>query len=214
MCKQDEDNGYRKKNKEGSLLAVDLLACKRTPAGKNSGTPMSKSGIKRSPIDPDALKKAVEAVILQEIKSQSEKPALVYDGKYISNMIVSFYGYIFYLYSMYSNLQECMFQDMYLKGGLKKCCNVCKMVDNDGSFRQRAVIKFLVEEEKSAAEIHLRLQHAYADVCKGASSVRRWVKHFEDGNTSIQDEPRSGALELPPRNATRKELMSSGMRFG
>ena len=26
----------------------------------------------------------------------------------------------------------------------------------------------------------------------GASSVRRWVKHFKDGKTSIQDEPRSG----------------------
>jgi transposase len=25
-----------------------------------------------------------------------------------------------------------------------------------------------------------------------ASSVRRWVEHFKDGNTSIQDQPRSG----------------------
>ncbi|KAJ4438508.1 hypothetical protein ANN_14453 [Periplaneta americana] len=76
--------------------------------------------------------------------------------------------------------------------------NVCEMVDNDGSFRQCAVFKFLVKEEKSAAEIHLRLQRAYGDVCMGASSVRRWVKHFEDGNTSIQDEPRSGR----PRTAS------------
>ncbi|KAJ4435649.1 hypothetical protein ANN_18265 [Periplaneta americana] len=66
------------------------------------------------------------------------------------------------------------------------------MVDNDGSFRQLAVIKFLVKEEKSAAEIHLSLQRAYGDVCMGASSVRGWMKHFEDGNTSIQDESRSG----------------------
>jgi len=29
------------------------------------------------------------------------------------------------------------------------------------------------------------------DVCMGASSVWRWVEHFKDGNTSIQDEPRS-----------------------
>ncbi|PNF20339.1 hypothetical protein B7P43_G13210 [Cryptotermes secundus] len=29
-------------------------------------------------------------------------------------------------------------------------------------------------------------------ICMGASSVRRWVKHFKDGNTSIEDEPRSG----------------------
>ncbi|KAJ4444657.1 hypothetical protein ANN_06453 [Periplaneta americana] len=66
------------------------------------------------------------------------------------------------------------------------------MVDNDGSFRQSAIIKFLVKAEKSAAVIHLRLQRAYGGVCMGASSVRRWVKHCENGNTSIQDEPRSG----------------------
>jgi len=32
----------------------------------------------------------------------------------------------------------------------------------------------------------------------GASSVRRWVKHFKDGNMSIQDQPRSGQ----PRTAS------------
>ena len=59
------------------------------------------------------------------------------------------------------------------------------------SFRQRAVIEFLVEEEIPAAEFHQRLQRAYGSLCMGASSVRRWVKHFKDGKTSIQDQPRS-----------------------
>ena len=72
------------------------------------------------------------------------------------------------------------------------------MADNDMSFRQRAVIEFLVKEEVPAAEIHQRLQRAYGSVCMGASSVRRWVKHFKDGNTSIQDEPWSGR----PRTAS------------
>ena len=57
------------------------------------------------------------------------------------------------------------------------------MADNDMSFRQRAVIEFLVKEEIPAAEIHQRLQPAYGSVCMGASSVRRWVKHFKDGKT-------------------------------
>ena len=57
------------------------------------------------------------------------------------------------------------------------------MADNDMSFRQRAVIEFLVKEEILAAEIHHRLQCAYGSVCMGASSVRRWVKHFKDGKT-------------------------------
>ena len=56
-----------------------------------------------------------------------------------------------------------------------------KMDDNGMSFRQRAVIEFLVKEEIPVAEIHQRLQRAYGSVCMGASSVRRWVKHFKDG---------------------------------
>ena len=58
-----------------------------------------------------------------------------------------------------------------------------KMADNYMSFRQRAVIEFLVKEEIPAAEIHQRLQRAYESVCMGASSVRRWVKRFKDGKT-------------------------------
>ena len=73
-----------------------------------------------------------------------------------------------------------------------------KMADNDMSFRQSAVIEFLVKEEIPAAEIHQRLQRAYGSVCMGASSVRRWVKHFKGGNRSIQDQPRSGR----PRTAS------------
>ena len=57
------------------------------------------------------------------------------------------------------------------------------MADNDMSFRQRAVIEFLVKEEPPAAGIHQRLQRACGSVCMGASSVGRWVKHFKDGKT-------------------------------
>ena len=57
------------------------------------------------------------------------------------------------------------------------------MADNDMLFRQRAVFEFLVKEEIPAAEIHQKLQRAYGNVCMGASSVRRWVKHFKDGKT-------------------------------
>ena len=53
-----------------------------------------------------------------------------------------------------------------------------------------------MKEVIPCAEIHQRLLRAY--VCMGASSVRRWVEHFKDGNTSIQDEPPSGR----PRTAS------------
>ena len=59
-------------------------------------------------------------------------------------------------------------------------------------------MEFLVKEEIPAAESHQRLQRAYGSVSMGASSVRRWVKHLKDGNTSIQDQPRSGR----PRTAS------------
>jgi len=39
------------------------------------------------------------------------------------------------------------------------------MADNNVSFRQRAVIEFLVKEEIPAADIHHRLQHVYGDGC-------------------------------------------------
>jgi hypothetical protein len=57
-------------------------------------------------------------------------------------------------------------------------------------FRQRAVIQFRVKEGNLAGVIYERLHGVYGDTCMGASSVRRWVKHFKDGNTDIADQPR------------------------
>ena len=87
-----------------------------------------------------------------------------------------------------------------------------KMADNDTTFRQRAVIEFLVKEEIPAAEIHQRLQRAYGSVCMGASSVRRWVKHFKGGKTEANQKAvrqclrmagtefyRRGIFKLPER---------------
>ena len=91
-----------------------------------------------------------------------------------------------------------------------------KMVYNNMSFRQRAVIEFLVKEEIPAAEIHQRLQHAYGSVCMGAGSVRRWVKPFKDGNTSIQDQPRSGRPRTTSteRNKERVDTIARTLGLG
>ena len=61
------------------------------------------------------------------------------------------------------------------------------MADNDVLFRQRAVIEFLVKEEIPAADIHHRLQRMYGDVCMGASSVRRWAKHFNPYPANVEN---------------------------
>jgi len=73
-------------------------------------------------------------------------------------------------------------------------------------FRQRAVVEFLVKEEIPAAEIHQRLQRAYGSVCVGASSVWRWVKHFKDGNTSIQDQPQSGHPQTASNERSKERV--------
>ena len=83
-----------------------------------------------------------------------------------------------------------------------------KMADNM-SFCQRAVIKFLVKEEIPAAEIHQRFQLAYGSVYMGASSVRRWAKHFKDGTRASKMSLGAVVLEQPPLNATRREWMRS-----
>jgi hypothetical protein len=66
----------------------------------------------------------------------------------------------------------------------------CEKMAVADMFRQRAVIEFLMKEGNSAAVIYERLRGVYGDVCMGVSSVRRWVKHFKDGNT----DRRSAAL--------------------
>jgi hypothetical protein len=48
----------------------------------------------------------------------------------------------------------------------------------DMLFCQHHVIEFLVKEGNSAGVIYERLHGMYGDGCTGASSVRRWVKHF------------------------------------
>jgi hypothetical protein len=63
-----------------------------------------------------------------------------------------------------------------------------KMSVIDVSFRQGAVIEFLVKEGNSLGVIYKWLRAMYGDAC----SVRRWVKHFKDGNTVIADQSRCG----------------------
>jgi transposase len=64
-----------------------------------------------------------------------------------------------------------------------------KIAVTDVSFRQCAVIEFLVKEGNSVGVIYERLR---GGACMGAGSVRRWVKHFKVENTDIADQPRCG----------------------
>jgi transposase len=80
------------------------------------------------------------------------------------------------------------------------------MAVTDMSFRQRAVIEFLVKEGNSVALIYERLRDVYGDVCISASSVRRWVKHFKDRNTDIADQPRCGRQRTAATEGNKQKV--------
>jgi hypothetical protein len=77
----------------------------------------------------------------------------------------------------------------------------CEKMAVTDKFHQRAVTEFPVKVGNSVRVTYERLRGVYGDVCMGTSSVRRWVKHFEDGNTDIAYQTRCGR----PRTATATE---------
>lgn len=56
----------------------------------------------------------------------------------------------------------------------------------------RYVIKFLHLQGKAAKRIYDELFAVYKEECPSYDTVKRWKKHFEEGNDSVQDEPRKG----------------------
>jgi len=58
---------------------------------------------------------------------------------------------------------------------------------SDVQFKERAVIEFLTAEKVPPIEIHRRMQAAYGYQCVDASTVRRWVRRFKDGELGQAD---------------------------
>jgi hypothetical protein len=57
------------------------------------------------------------------------------------------------------------------------------------SMEQHIVIKFLVGENVSAAEIHQRLQQQYGEQCIPWVCVFEWCKCFREGKERVENEP-------------------------
>jgi hypothetical protein len=57
---------------------------------------------------------------------------------------------------------------------------------------QRSVIRFLVAEGNSSANICRRMKNVYGVHCLGRTALNNWCKKFRGGRTSIQDNPRPG----------------------
>jgi hypothetical protein len=58
---------------------------------------------------------------------------------------------------------------------------------SDVRFKQRAVIEFLTAEKVPPIEIHRRMQAVYGDQCVDVSTVRLWVRRFEDGELGFKN---------------------------
>ncbi|XP_048243687.1 histone-lysine N-methyltransferase SETMAR-like [Haliotis rufescens] len=56
----------------------------------------------------------------------------------------------------------------------------------------RAVIKFLVLEAQSAKQVEERLTAVYGESSPSSATIKRWVKEFQRGRQSLEDDARSG----------------------
>lgn len=72
--------------------------------------------------------------------------------------------------------------------------------------KQRAVIEFLTKEGCRPSDIHRRLQNVYGDDTIDKSNVHRWMKKFKEGETSIEDKPRSGRPSTATTDTNRQRV--------
>ena len=90
----------------------------------------------------------------------------------------------------------------------------------DNSFKQKAVIEFLVKEgihtiHVAAKEISDRLKNVYGESALSFAIVRRWVADFKDCRCDIVDKPRSGRPSSAVTEANKQrvdELIRSDRR--
>jgi histone-lysine N-methyltransferase SETMAR len=81
----------------------------------------------------------------------------------------------------------------------------------DNSFKQKAVIEFLMKEGIATKEISDRLKTVYGEYALSYPSVRRWVADFKCGRTDIIDKPRSGR-PLSAATDAKKQLVDELIR--
>src|SRR5260221_14452766 len=86
----------------------------------------------------------------------------------------------------------------------------------DNIFRQKAIIEFLTKEGCTAKNISDRLKTVYGENCLSYASVHRWIVHFKNANSDVDDKPRSGrplSAATPETKATVYELTRNDRRI-
>ena len=62
----------------------------------------------------------------------------------------------------------------------------------------RAVIRYLYLKGKTGQEIHCELTNVYGSSAPSYAKIKFWVGEFKRSRTSLEDETRSGRLQMPP----------------
>ena len=71
----------------------------------------------------------------------------------------------------------------------------------------RAVIKFLVLEGQSSKQVEERLTSVYGQSSPSSSTIKRWVKEFQRGRESLEDDPgQDDQQPVPARKTLRKYI--------
>ena len=86
----------------------------------------------------------------------------------------------------------------------------------DNSFKQKAVIEFLMKEGITARQISDRLKNVYGEFALSHSGVKRWLADFKGGRSEIIDKPRSGRPSSAVTEANKQkvdELIRSNRRI-
>ena len=86
----------------------------------------------------------------------------------------------------------------------------------DNSFKQKAVIEFLMKEGRAAREISDRLRNVYEECALSYPSVKRWMAAFKGGRSDIIDKARSGRPLSALTNGNKQhvdELIRSDRRI-
>ena len=78
----------------------------------------------------------------------------------------------------------------------------------------RAVVRFLHSLGKPGAEIHRQIAETYGEGAMSRSRVYQWCGWFEEGRTSLEDEPKSGRPKTSKNeeNTTRVDELIKGDR--
>lgn len=88
-------------------------------------------------------------------------------------------------------------------------------IDSPADCEVRSVIRFLCAKGLKAIEIHREICAVYGENIMSDGMVRKWVRAFKDGRTSVHDEERSGRPSLITDDLVTKvdEKIQENRRF-